>query len=243
MARDHEAVEATEPPRRVQSLPERLGLDRLHVAQRISDSNDGIISTAGIVEGFAGAGLGGTAVLLAAASALVAGSIAMGGMRYAEVASEREVMKALLAEEERVLQLSPEEELEELTQLYRQKGLSDGLAAQVADELSAQDALSAHAEAEFGISLASFLMRPGIAALGAALAFMLGAALPLAIVWVTPLNLDGFITYAAVLVSLTISALVLTRIGRSNLWHNLRRSLVIGVLTMSTAWLAGHLFT
>ncbi|MDN5794492.1 MAG: VIT1/CCC1 transporter family protein [Intrasporangium sp.] len=241
MASGQREADVGPEPGRGQALARRFGLSRLHAAERVSDLNDGIIGTAGIVEGFAGAGLGGMAVVLAAVSALIAGSIAVGGTKYAEVAAEREVKAALLTELDRVLQLSPQEELAELAELYEAKGLSAGLAEQVAEELSAHDALSAHAEAEYGIS--SYSPRPSVAAVGAGLAFMLGAALPLGIVWVTPLSLDGLITYAAVLVSLSISAVVLTRIGGSSLWHNVRRSVAIGVLTMTTAWLAGQLFT
>ncbi|WP_347354279.1 VIT1/CCC1 transporter family protein [Intrasporangium sp.] len=228
-------------PRQTQGLAERLGMGRQHAAERIGDLNDGIIGTAGIVEGFAGAGLGGTAVLLAAVSGLIAGSIATGGAKYAEAAAELEVQAALRDEAARVQRLSPREGRDELTQTYRGMGLSEELAGQVAEQLQSRDVPAGHAAVAPDPAPAS--LRPAVAAGGGGLAFIAGGLLPLLIVAVTPLSLDGLITYAAVLVSLLISAVVLTRVGRSNLWHNVRRSLVIGVLTMSTAWLAGHLFT
>lgn len=220
----------------------RLGLDREHIVDRITDLNDGIISTAGIVEGFSGAGLGGPAVVLAAASALVAGSIAVGGGKYAEVAAERELRASMLAELERVQQLTPQEGLEELAGIYQDKGLPSGLATQVAEELGAEEALTTRAHDEYAVAEQE-MVQPIVAGVGAGLAFMVGASLPLAIVWILPFSLEGFVTYIAALIALAISAVVLTRIGRSSLWHNVRRSLVIGLLTMTTAWVAGHLFT
>jgi VIT1/CCC1 family predicted Fe2+/Mn2+ transporter len=124
------------------------------VRSLVVDTNDGIIATAGIVEGFAGAGATDSTILIAAFSAMVAGGISMGGARYAEEAAERDAEFALIDEQRRELSLSPEAERAELAALYEAKGLSPRLAAEVASELTAKDALAAHVDIEHGLSLA-----------------------------------------------------------------------------------------
>src|SRR6478735_4259366 len=116
------------------------------------DANDGIIATAGIVEGFSGAGADLVTLIIAALSAMIAGTIALAGAKYAEAAGDRDAELALMEEERRQLALSPEEEFAELAEHYRRRGLSDELAAEVARALTAGDALGAHLLAEHGLS-------------------------------------------------------------------------------------------
>jgi VIT1/CCC1 family predicted Fe2+/Mn2+ transporter len=123
------------------------------------DANDGIIATAGIVEGFSGAGANLITLIIAAISAMIAGTIALGGAKYAECAGDRDAELALMEEERRQLALSPEEEFAELVEHYREQGLSSDLAERVAAELTAADALGAHLRAEHGLS-ESDLTRP-----------------------------------------------------------------------------------
>ncbi len=222
------------------SLEQRLGLEQTQVAARMVDVNDGIVATAGIVEGFAGAGISGSAIVLAAAAAMFAGALALAGAKYAEAASERDVQRAVLEEEQRLLELSPEEELAELTELYRARGLSPVLARQVAEELSATDALAAHAEAEYGIAAAS--SSPFVVAVGAGLSFAVGAAIPLTIVVIAPASLEGAITLIAVLLSLSLTSVVISRFGHTRLWPQLRRALLIGLFAVTVSWLGGQLF-
>ena len=129
------------------------------------DGNDGIMATAGIVEGFIGAGAGTETIVVAAIAAMVAGAIAMGSAKYAEAAIERDATNSLIAEERRQLSLSPAEELAELAAIYERRGLSPDLARTVATELSAHDALAAHAEAEHDIALDEATTPPLIAAI------------------------------------------------------------------------------
>ena len=119
----------------------------------VVDANDGIIATAGIVEGFAGAGATRSTILIAAFSAMVAGGIALAGAKYAEEAAERDAQLALIEEERQQLARAPEEETAELVALYEAKGLSPQLAREVATELTAGDPLAAHIDAEHGLSL------------------------------------------------------------------------------------------
>ena len=107
-------------------------IDRARVRELMVDANDGIIAVAGIGEGFVGAGASRAAGLLAVVAATVAGSVALAGAKYTEAANERDAEQALIDEEARQLALSPEDELAELTELYVEKGLSPGLAGEVA---------------------------------------------------------------------------------------------------------------
>ena len=114
-------------------------------------ANDGIVSTAGIVIGVAGATTVRTAILVAGIAGLAAGAMSMAVGEYVSVSTQKDTEKALLIKERRELEETPEEELVELTGIYEAKGLSRGLAKEVAEHLTAHDALGAHAEAELGI--------------------------------------------------------------------------------------------
>jgi len=114
-------------------------------------ANDGIVSTAGLVIGVAGATAARSAILTAGLAGLFAGSLAMASGEYVSVSSQRDSEPALLALERRELTETPHAELTELAMLYQSRGLTPGLAQEVAEQLSAHDPLAAHAEAELGI--------------------------------------------------------------------------------------------
>jgi VIT1/CCC1 family predicted Fe2+/Mn2+ transporter len=224
------------------SLAHRLGLDRDRVAARVVDLNDGVIASAGIVEGFSAAGVTGPSIVLAAVAAMVAGGIALGGAKYAEAAAEHEVQQAILDEEQRLLELSPDEELAELRGLYEAKGLSPALADQVARELSDRDPLAAHADAEYGITEQDLLVAPLRTGVAAGLSFAVGAVLPLGVILLSPPAWQGLVTFLAVMVALGLTSLLIARFGRTRLRRTVFRTLVVGVLAMGVSWLGGHLF-
>src|SRR5215475_14549598 len=122
---------------------------------QVPEASDGILTSAGICEGFAGAGVGTKVLIFAGFAGLVAGTLAAGAVEYAKLGSERDQQAAQLASERAQLAAAPDAELDELTQLYVSRGLSRHLARQVAMELTAHDVLAAHAEAEYGITPAS----------------------------------------------------------------------------------------
>lgn len=223
------------------SLVHRLGLERDRVSARVVDLNDGVIASAGIVEGFSSAGVTGPAILLAAVAAMVAGGISLGGAKYAEAASEREVQEAILDEERRRIELTPEDELAELTDLYRAKGLSPRLAGEVARELSAADALAAHADAEYGITPGPLAvpLRTGI---GAGVSFAVGAALPLVAIVLAPPAWRGLVTFVAVMLALSLTSYLIARFGGTRLRRTVLRTLLVGAVAMTVSWLGGHLF-
>src|SRR5262245_28626883 len=131
----------------------QLWRDRERLRELVIDANDGIVAIAGVVEGVLGAGLGNRAATTAVLLATVAGAIAIGGARYTETAAEHDARDKLLDEERHQLRSSPDQELDELAALYEEKGLAPDLARVVAIELSASDALAAHAEEEHGIEI------------------------------------------------------------------------------------------
>lgn len=206
------------------------------------DLNDGVIASAGIVEGFSAAGVTGAAIVLAALAAMVAGGISLGGAKYAEAASEREVQEAILAEERRLIELSPDEELAELRVLYEAKGLSPALAQAVARELSDLDPLAAHADAEYGITAQDLAVPPLRVGVGAGLSFAVGAALPLAVIVLVGPAWEGLVTFLAVMVALTLTSLLIARFGGTSLRRTVLRTLTVGGVAMGVTWLGGHLF-
>ena len=128
------------------------------IAQRLNwlragvlGANDGIVSVAAVVVGVAGATQDLGPLVLAGVAAAVGGAISMALGEYVSVSSQRDTERALIAKEKRELRELPEEELEELVGLYRAKGLSEPTARQVAEELTAHDALAAHLDAELNI--------------------------------------------------------------------------------------------
>src|SRR6185437_166686 len=114
-------------------------------------ANDGIVSVAGIVVGVAGATNNPNIILTAGIAGIVAGSISMAAGEYVSVSSSRDIEKAMLKKEKYELEHYPEEELEELAQIYERKGLSKKTARTVAEELTAKDPYAAHIDAELNI--------------------------------------------------------------------------------------------
>jgi VIT1/CCC1 family predicted Fe2+/Mn2+ transporter len=171
----------------------RLHLES-HVVERIGwlraavlGANDGIISTASLVLGVASAAASRSDILLTGVAGLVAGAMSMAAGEYVSVSSQSDTEHADLARETRELSADPAFETEELAQIYVSRGLEMGLAREVAKQLMARDALGAHARDELGIS-AITAARPVQAALASAATFSVGAAAPLLLVTVSPVN-------------------------------------------------------
>jgi vacuolar iron transporter family protein len=204
-------------------------------------ANDGIVSTAGLVAGVAGATDDSGAILVAGVAGLVAGAISMAAGEYVSVSTQRDSEKALIAKETRELEEEPEEELAELADLYRQKGLSEALALEVAVELTAHDALAAHAEAELGISHDEFT-NPWHAAWASMIAFSLGALLPLVTIALAPADGRVWVMAGAVVVALALTGYVSARLGGSPPGRAVARLVVGGILAMGITYLIGGLF-
>ncbi|WP_353112480.1 VIT family protein [Microbacterium sp.] len=203
-------------------------------------ANDGIVSVASLVVGVAGATTDNAALLTAGVAGLVGGAISMALGEYVSVSSQRDSEKALIAKESHELRTMPEEELEELTQLYRDRGLSEETARRVATELTAHDALRAHLEVELGIDQDD-LVNPWHAAMSSAIAFTLGALLPLLAILLPPPGIRVPVTFAAVLVALAATGAVSARLGGSKPMRAAVRLVIGGALALVATWLIGTL--
>src|SRR5690606_30866885 len=148
-------------------------------------ANDRIVSASALLLGVAASGTSADAVLISGIAALVAGAMSMAAGEYVSVSSQADTERADLEMERRHLAEDPAYELEELAEIYMQRGLDRPLAEQVARQLTARDALAAHARDELGLT-EQLAARPVQAAAASAATFVSGAAVPLLAVVLTP---------------------------------------------------------
>jgi VIT1/CCC1 family predicted Fe2+/Mn2+ transporter len=205
------------------------------------EASDGILTSAGICEGFAGAGVSSGVLAFAGFAGLVAGTLAMGVVEYSKLRAEQDREAAQLAAERVRIETTPAAELEELTGLYVSRGLSPDLARQVAVELSARDALAAHAEAEYGITSAT-RSAPLRDAFAVGIAFAAGAVLPWLAIVLIPGPARAATTFAIVLAALALTGWVTARISRVNPVAPMIRTAGIGGLAMLITYFVGHFF-
>ena len=208
------------------------------VGPHVPEASDGILTSAGICEGFAGAGVSTGVLIFAGFAGLVAGTFAMGAVEYSKFRAELDQQTGQLAQERVRLETTPGAELDELTQLYVSRGLSAGLARQVAVELTAHDALAAHADAEHGITPGSAIV-PLRDALAVSAAFAAGAIIP----WLAMVLLPGApragVTFVIVLLALALTGWVSARISDVRSARPILRMAGIGALAMVITYLAG----
>ena len=204
-------------------------------------ANDGIVSTASLIVGVASAGQSQGAILVTAMAGLVAGAMSMAAGEYVSVSSQSDTEQADRAREVAELASQPEAEREELIGIYEGRGLDRALATQVADQLMAKDALTAHLRDELGLS-ESLAAKPVQAALSSAAAFSVGAVLPLAIV---PLVPDTALIWTVTLSSLLFLALlggVGAKVGGANVGRAVIRVTFWGAMAMAATAAIGALF-
>lgn len=203
-------------------------------------ANDGIVSTAGIVIGVAGATSESFAILTAGIAGLTAGALSMAVGEYVSVSAQRDTEVALLEKERRELEEMPEEELAELAGLYEDKGLTPELALEVAKQLHEHDALAAHAETELGID-PNELTSPWIAAVSSAVAFTVGSVLPLIAIMLAPVDLKIPVTVTAVAAALVLTGYLSARAGETQAPRAILRNVAGGLLAMGVTYWIGRL--
>ncbi|MEZ0067841.1 VIT1/CCC1 family predicted Fe2+/Mn2+ transporter [Streptacidiphilus sp. MAP12-20] len=203
-------------------------------------ANDGVVSTAGLVVGVAGAAGSSSELLTAGLAGLLAGSMSMAAGEYVSVSTQRDSERAALDQERRELARTPEAELTELTGLYVAKGLTEELAHQVAVQLTAHDALAAHAETELGID-PNELTNPWHAAGASFLAFTVGALLPLLAIVLPPTSARVPVTVAAVIAALVVCGWISARLGGARVPPAVARNVAGGALAMAITYAAGLL--
>ncbi|MEZ6001972.1 VIT family protein [Hyphomonas sp.] len=204
-------------------------------------ANDGILSTAGLVIGVASAEASTGAILTAGLAGLVAGAMSMAAGEYVSVSSQADLEKADLEVERAALESHPEAELQELTDIYMQRGLTPETAREVARQLTEHDALEAHARDELGMSDA-VAARPVQAAFSSAASFTIGAALPIAAAVAAPAGQITPVVAAVSLVSLGILGALSARAGGASKLRAATRVVFWGVAAMVVTGVIGHLF-
>ena len=204
-------------------------------------ANDGIVSTASLIIGVAAAKAAPHQILVAGVAGLVAGAMSMAAGEFVSVSSQADTERADLARERRELDTEPTSERAELTAIYVSRGLSRPLAAQVADQLMAHDALGAHARDELGI-VEMHRARPIQAALASAATFSVGAFLPLITAVVVPRDVTLAVVGGTSLVSLAILGALAARTGGAPVGAATLRVTFWGALAMALTAGAGALF-
>ncbi len=204
-------------------------------------ANDGILSIAGLLVGVASAGAPPHVVLATGIAGTVAGAMSMAAGEYVSVQSQADTERADLAIERRELLDDPQSELEELAAIYRQRGLDPALAHRVAEQLTAHDALGAHARDELGITEA-LRARPLQAAATSALAFCAGAALPVLAARLAPAGAQVGVTGVATLAGLCLTGALAARVGGAGRVRGAVRVVFWGAAAMLASGLIGRGF-
>ena len=203
-------------------------------------ANDGIVSTAGLVVGVAGATTSTGPILTAGIAGLAAGAVSMALGEYVSVSSQRDTERALLEKERGELADFPEEEFEELTALYEAKGLSESTARQVALELTEKDAFAAHADVELHLD-PDELTSPWQAAAASAVAFTTGSVLPLVAILLPPPGARVPVTFVVVVVALAATGFLSAWLGGARPGRAVARLVVGGAIAMAVTYGIGAL--
>lgn len=222
--------------------PETHAVERIGwLRAAVLGANDGIVSTASLIVGVAASSAGKGPILIAGVAGLVAGAMSMAAGEYVSVSSQADTESADLARETKELAEQPEFELAELTGIYRARGLDEALARQVAEALTANDALAAHARDELGLA-EMHRARPVQAALTSAATFAVGAGLPLLAALLLPLGTLAIGVSLAALVFLMLLGAVGARAGGAPIGRSVLRVAFWGVLAMAATYAIGSLF-
>ncbi|NRF37678.1 VIT family protein [Pedobacter foliorum] len=204
-------------------------------------ANDGILSTTSLAIGIAAASTTREPIVLAALAGLVAGALSMAAGEYVSVSSQSDIEVADLTREKSELENTPDLELRELANIYQHRGLDENLAMQVAIQLTAHDALGAHAKDELGINEIT-QAKPMQAALASAASFTIGGLLPLLVSMFAPIKLMVIYQYGFSILFLALSALVAAKAGGSNRGKAVLRICFWGTVAMFMTALVGYVF-
>ncbi len=222
--------------------------DETHYVNRASwlraavmGANDGIVSTASIIIGVAAAGTTQNEILLAGLAGLIAGAMSMAAGEYVSVSSQSDSENADLDRERDALKTHPEEERAELATIYEMRGLTPELASEVAAQLTAHDALEAHARDELGITDLS-KARPVQAALASAATFTSGGLLPLLAVLFAPLGSLIWITTVISIIVLGTLGLLSAKAGGAPVIRAVARVTLWGAAAMAATAIVGRIF-
>lgn len=214
-------------------------LNKLRAA--VLGANDGIVSTASVVMGVAGATNNKTAIVTAGLAALVAGALSMAVGEYVSVSSQSDAEKAYIKREKAALKKHPKEQLQELTQAYIDRGVNKSTAIQVAKELTAKDALKAHLHIEFSID-EDDMNSPMHAAIASLLAFTAGGLVPFLAIVLAPDSVHIWVTALAVLAALLVTGYISAKVGGADKKRAIIRVVLGGMIAMLVTYYVGVLF-
>ena len=206
----------------------------------ILGANDGIVSVAATMVGVAGATTQIAPLVYAGAAAVAGGAISMALGEYVSVASSSDAQRSLIARQKRLLEEDPAQELQELTQIYVEKGLSTETARTVAGELSGHDALRAHLEAELHMSEEEVLS-PWHAAIASFVAFLVGALLPFIVAVVVPAPAKVPVTFVTVLIALALTGYTGAKLGDANPVRAMVRVVFGGAVALAATFAIGSM--
>jgi VIT1/CCC1 family predicted Fe2+/Mn2+ transporter len=202
-------------------------------------ANDGIVSTAAIIFGVAGASASHSTIMLAGIAAVAAGALSMAAGEYVSVATQRDLEAAELARQKADLERDPDGELQLLARLFEQRGVESKLASEVARQMSAKDALSVHARAELGID-PDAVTNPWAASFASLIAFTIGGLIPIVAMLLSPRDVEIWTTGAAVVIAMALSGAVSARLGRLPLIASVFRNVAGGLLAMAITYAVGR---
>jgi vacuolar iron transporter family protein len=207
----------------------------------ILGANDGILSTASLVIGVAAASDTREPIIIAGIAGVVAGALSMAAGEYVSVSSQSDIETADLKREKQELIDTPEAELKELARIYQDRGLDHHLALQVAEQLTAHNALEAHARDELGINEIT-QAKPFQAAFASGLAFIFGGIMPVIASYFAPLAQMVYLQYAFALLFLITLGTVAAKTGGSHVGKAILRISFWGTVAMGVTALIGYLF-
>lgn len=224
---------------RIKKVPNAAD-QRNWVRAAVLGADDGIVSTAGIVVGVAGATSDFKVILTAGVAGLLAGALSMAAGEYVSVSSQRDSEKVTLEKEKQELANDPKGEFKELTGMYEQRGLKHSTAVEAAKELTAHDVFRAHVELEYKID-PEHLTNPWHAAIASAASFTVGAIIPLGVILLPPPAWRFPVTFGSVIVALALSGYLSAKFGDA---YKLRATLRVvfgGALAMIITYGIGRL--
>lgn len=204
-------------------------------------ANDGILSTTSIVIGVVAANPERNMAVIAALAGLVSGALSMAAGEYVSVSSQNDTEKADLAREQKELKEMPDAELQELANIYEQRGLDKDLALQVATELTRHNALEAHARDELGMNEMT-TAKPLQAALASFASFAAGAFLPFLVSVFAPLSLMIYFQYGFSIIFLMFLGALAAKTGGASVGKAIARICFWGTVAMGITALIGHVF-
>ena len=204
-------------------------------------ANDGIVSTAALMAGVAGAGSGAGGILMAGVAALAAGSLSMAVGEYVSVSSQRDSERAAIRREERFLAQNPDGQIDQLAHMYEERGLSPATAHKVAEELTAHDPLTAHLDIEYRLDPEE-LNNPWAAAFASMVSFALGALAPLLATLLVPSAFALLGIAGSTLLALLATGIISARIGEASTLVATTRVILGGILALALTFAIGTLF-